>query len=204
MRRRIAAALLRCRAFVLSIFLTYTLSSAAGIVMVHSGSESALRKRDQVVRAAVTTDRSSIAYRSGDRVKAAVLDFAGNLLMAAVPQTVAGLGVVLPYFSVAYQGWIGGVVSVDREHRSRLRAPKGATYYLMVLVLQFTPFSLCIGAGVRFGVELYRANATAGWRLRDYHLPRPALGDVAAVYAVAAPLFLVASAFEFLSTWNVG
>lgn len=121
----------------------------------------------------------------------------------AIPQTLGGLGVVVPYFSVAYQGWIGGIVSVDGAHRSRLQSVKGASYYLLVLLLQFIPYSLCIGAGVRCGVELYRHNAVVGWMFWRYRLPRESLVDVGCAYAVAVPLFFVASAFEFLSPWNV-
>ena len=132
-----------------------------------------------------------------------VFDFVGNLFYAAIPQTVAGLGIVLPYFSVAYQGWVGGIVSVDSTHRSRLRGIKPATYYFLVLLLQFIPFSLTIGAGVRSGVELYRHNADISWRFWRYRLPRQSLVDLSCVFAVATPLFAVASAFEFLSPWNV-
>lgn len=115
----------------------------------------------------------------------------------------AGLGVILPYFSVAYQGWAGGIVSVDSAHRSRLRSIKAASYYFLVLLLQFIPFSLCIGAGVRCGVELYRHNSAVSWRFWRYRLPRECLADLGYVSAVTVPLFFVASVFEFLSPWNV-
>jgi hypothetical protein len=200
---RIIKAILRCRPFAVSIFLTYLLSSSVGIFMVHAGNGFALAQRDKTVQKALTADKSSIAYQSGDRVTALLLDFAGNLFCAAVPQTVAGLGVVLPYFSVAYQGWIGGIVSVDSTHRSRLRSIRGTAYYFLVLLLQFIPFSLSIGAGVRCGVELYRHNAAIGWRLWRYRLPQQSLVDLGCVFAVTVPLFFVASAFEFLSPWNV-
>ncbi|HET9426360.1 MAG TPA: hypothetical protein VFO55_13405 [Gemmatimonadaceae bacterium] len=198
----VGGALRRCRPFALSIFFTYVIASSTGMVMAHSGSRLALTRRDATVREALATDRSSIAYRAGDRMTAAVHDFAGNLFYAAIPQTVAGLGVVLPYFTVAYQGWIGGIVSVDGAHRSRLRTLKGASYYIIVLVLQFIPFSLSIGAGVRCGVELYRRNADVSWRFWRYRIPRETVLDVGRVYAVSVPLFFVASLFEFLSTWN--
>jgi hypothetical protein len=98
---------------------------------------------------------------------------------------------------------VGGIVSVDGKHRSRLRTKRGAAYYLLVLLLQFIPFSLCIGAGVRFGVELYRHNPSIGWRFWTYRLPRESLLDLGCAFAVAIPLFLAASAFEFLSSWNL-
>ncbi len=199
---RTIEALRRCKPFALSIFLTYVLSSAIGILMAHAGSTLALEQRDRIVRKAVTSDPASIAYRTGAPLRAVVHDFAGNLFSAAIPQAVAGLAVVPPYFSVAYQGWIGGIVSVDGEHRSRLRSARAASYYFLVLFLQFIPYSLSIGAGVRCGVELYRRNADTGWRFWRYRVSRQCLVDVGCVYAVAVPLFLVASAFEFLSPWN--
>lgn len=200
---RISKAILRCKPFALSIFLTYLLSSSAGIFMAHAGNRFALAQRDKTVQKALISDKASIAYQSGNHATALVLDFAGNLFYAAIPQTVAGLGVILPYFSVAYQGWVGGIVSVDSTHRSRLRSIKATSYYFLVLLLQFIPFSLSIGAGVRCGVELYRHNADISWRFWGYRLPRQSLVDLSCVFAVAVPLFFVASAFEFLSPWNV-
>ena len=203
MTDRIIQALLRCRPYVLSIFLTYVLSSSIGISMAHAGNSFALAQRDRIVHNAVTSDQASIDYQSGQPAAALLRDFAGNLFLSAIPQTVGGLGVVLPYFSVAYQGWVGGIVSVDGAHRSRLRTGKGASYYLIVLLMQFIPFSLCIGAGVRCGVELYRYNPRISWRFWEYRLPRETLIDLACVFAVAVPLFLAALAFEFLSSWNI-
>lgn len=200
---RIVLALRRCRPFAVSIFLTYLLSSSVGIFMAHGGNRFALARRDRTVQTALTTSRVSIAHQSGDHASAVVLDAAGNLFYAAIPQTVAGLGIVLPYFTVAYQGWIGGIVSVDGTHRSRLRSIRAAAYYFLVLLLQFIPFSLSIGAGVRCGVELYRHNADTSWRFWRYRLPRESLVDLACAVAVAVPIFVAASAFEFLSSWNV-
>ena len=202
MIERVGLAIYRGRRFAASIFLTYVVSSAAGIAMVHAGNRFALARRDTIVHAAVTSDQTSIAYASGHRGVALVRDAAGNLLFAAVPQTLGGLGVALPYFSVAYQGWVGGIVSVDGNHRSRLRTPRTASYYVLVLLLQFIPFSLCIGAGVRCGVELYRHNTAIGWRFWQYRLPRQCMTDLGYAFAVAVPLFVAASAFEFLSPWN--
>ncbi len=199
----IVKAVLRCRRFALSIFLTYLLSSSVGIYMVHSGNRFALAQRDKTVQKALTSDKALIAYQSGKRATAMVRDVGGNLFYAAIPQTVAGFGVILPYFSVAYQGWVGGIVSVDSTHRSRLRGIKAASYYFLVLLLQFIPFSLSIGAGVRCGVELYRDNAAVSWRFWRYRLPRECLVDLGYVFAVTVPLFFVASAFEFFSPWNV-
>lgn len=200
---RISQALRRSRVFALSIFLTYALSGSIGIAMAHGGNGFALAERDRIVHKAVTSDKASIDYKSGNRISALLHDFAGNLFFSAIPQTVGGLGVVLPYFSVAHQGWVGGIVSVNSAHASRLRNAKGATYYVLVLLLQWIPFSLVIGAGVKCGVDLYRSNTATSWRFWEYRLPRQTVVDLAWVFVVAVPLFLVASAFEFLSTWNV-
>jgi len=200
---RITQAILRGKPFAISIFLTYLLSSSVGIFMAHGGHRFALAQRDKTIQKALTSDKASIAYQSGNQVTALILDFAGNLFYAAIPQTVAGLGVVLPYFSVAHQGWVGGIVSVDRTHRSRLRSIRATSYYFLVLFLQFIAYSLSIGAGVRCGVELYRHNAATGWRFWRYRLPPESLVDLGWVYVVTVPLFFVASAFEFLSPWNV-
>jgi hypothetical protein len=51
-------------------------------------------------------------------------------------------------------------------------------------------------------VEFYRHNADVSWRFWRYRLPRRTLVDLGCVYAVAVPLFFLASAFEFLSPWN--
>jgi hypothetical protein len=203
MTDRIIAALGRCKLYALSIFLTYVMSSGVGILMAHAGNVFALAQRDSVVHRAVTSDRASIAHRTGNHTTAIVADFAGNLFYAAIPQTVAGLGVILPYFTVAHQGWVGGIVSVDRTHRSRFRSIKATSYYFLVLLLQFTAFSLSIGSGVRCGVELYRQNADVGWHVSRMRLPRESVVDVGCVYAVTIPLFFIASAFEFLSPWNI-
>ena len=200
---RIITAMRRCQPFAVSIFLTYLLSSSVGIFMAHTGNRFTLARRDKIIQKALDSDKATIAYQSGNPATALVLDFAGNLGYSAIPQTVAGLGVVLPYFSVAYQGWVGGIVSVDNTHRSRFRSIKATSYYCLVLLLQFIPFSLSIGAGVRCGVELYRHNAAIGWRVWRYRLPRQCLVDLGCVFMVTVPLFFVASAFEFLAPWNV-
>lgn len=198
---RIIEAIRRCRLYALSIFLTYLLSSSIGIFMAHGGNTLALAQRDRIVKTAVASD-TAIAHRSGAHATAALFDAAGNLFYAALPQTVLGLAVIPPYFSVAYQGWIGGIVSVDGRHLSRFRSARATSYYFIVLLLQFIPFSLCIGSGVRYGVELHRQNADVGWRLSQFRLPRQGLVDVGCAFAAAIPLFLIASAFEFLSPWN--
>jgi hypothetical protein len=199
---RAVIALRACAWYALTVFLAYALSAAVGAGMAHAGHRGALARRDAMVGRAVTHDQSSIDYRAGRHVRAALIDAAVNFTLAAVPQTVAGLTVVLPYLSVARQGWMGGIVSVDGAHRSRLRTVRGAAYYLGTLLLQFLAFSLCIGAGVRAGVALYRSNGLVGWRLWRYRFPDAVLADAARVVASSIPLFLLASCYEFFSPWN--
>lgn len=198
---RVAAAIRRSARYSLSIFLTYVVSATVGAVMVHAGSRSALSRRDAIVGRAAS-DRASVEHRAGRRTRAALADAAANFGLAALPQTVAGLTVVLPYLTVARQGWIGGIVSVDGRHASRLRSVRGAAYYLGVLLLQFLAFSLCIGGGVRCGVALYGENRQVGWRFWRYRVARSTLGDLLRVVGASIPLFLLASSFEFLSSWN--
>lgn len=171
----VATAIAHCKFQVLSIFPTYLLSSGVGIFMVHSGNPLALGERDRIVATANASEPAALSERSGDHLTAALQDFAANLFGAAVPQTLLGLGVFPPYISVAYQGWLGGIVSVDRYHSSRLIRTGAAAYYFTVLLLQFVPFSLTIGAGVRAGLDLYSHNAHNGWNLREYRVPHSAL-----------------------------
>ena len=97
-------------------------------------------------------------------------------------------------------GWVGGIVSVDGNHRSRLAESHARNYYLGVLILQLLPFSLTGGAGVYLGVAWYRS-----WRAIEFRwswklpLPRGALLDVVWIYVLAIPLFLMASFIEFLT-----
>jgi len=67
---RISRAILRCKPFALSIFLTYLLSSSAGIFLAHAGNRFALAQRDKTVQKALTSDKASIAYQSGDHATA--------------------------------------------------------------------------------------------------------------------------------------
>jgi len=199
---RAGAAVRRSARCAAAVFLTYVLSAAVGAVMVHAGNPAALARRDAMVGRALAHDRASIDYGAGRRFRAALADAAANLGLAALPQTVLGATVVLPFVTVARQGWAGGLVSVDGRHASRLRTARGAAYYLGVLLLQFIAFSLCIGGGVRCGVVFYRENRDVGWWLWRYRLAHAALADLALVVGASVPLFLLASSFEFLSSWN--
>jgi hypothetical protein len=196
-------ALQHCSIYAASIFLTYCLACLIGILMSHYGNEFALSQRDKIVGAAIANDKASINYQEGNNFKAALFDCAGNLFFAAVPQTALGFGIVFPYFSVTYQGWIGGIVSVDNSHQTRFKNFTASSYYFIVLLLQFIPFSLSIGVGIKCGVDCYRYNSTVSWKIWNYRIPKTSLKDLGYVYLVCIPLFFIASCFEFLSSWNI-
>lgn len=199
-------ALRRARTPILAMLLAQGLGLVVGVAMAHGGAPSALDRRDRIVGAARAIDPAAIALRQGHRWRAAAADFAGNLGYAAVPTTVLGLGVVLPYPVAAYRGWVGGIVSVDDQHRSRLREPREALYYVLVVVLQSIPYALAGGAGVRVGLGLWPPRAPASGPRRP-GLPRETLRetlreplrDVARIYALVVPLLFVASLVEFLA-----
>ena len=193
----ISHALRRARVAILSIAFLYTLSLLVGTTMVQTGYQPALAYRDYIVSNA-QSDSTLVALNSGNRLGAALRDFYGNLVLGAVPNTLGGLGVIFPYPFVAYRGWIGGIVSVNNAHVSRLATFSGAFYYLTTLVLQLLPYSLATGAGVNLGLSL--------WRKQTYYdgerwlgFPREAVLDVLRIYALIVPLFLVASLWEFLA-----
>jgi len=78
--------------------------------MVRSKNKFASSYRDKIVGNAITNDNASINYNKGNRFKAAIIDFSENLFISAIPQTFMGLSVIFPFFTSAYQGWIGGIV----------------------------------------------------------------------------------------------
>jgi uncharacterized membrane protein SpoIIM required for sporulation len=191
-------AIRRARFPILSIALTYVVAVLVGIVMAHSGVAFALNARDSIVGQAYNGSDATInAMQNGQPLQAALSDFSGNLFLGAVPSTVTGLGVVFPYPLAAYRGWVGGIVSVDGNHSSRLAQPGEAIYYLVTLLLQLIPYSLAGGAGVYFGLAYYRAHSHSP-APKWYVLPRPELVDVARIYLLVVPLFLIASLWEFL------
>ncbi|HZY39637.1 MAG TPA: hypothetical protein VFE53_23440 [Mucilaginibacter sp.] len=193
----------RCRVYVSAIFAIYCLSCFTGIMMVHNGSSYALSYRDKLVGRAQKTDKAAINYAKGKHFSAALADFSENLVLGAVPQTLAGFSIVIPFFTVAVQGWVGGIVSVDDKHQSRLAKFKPACYYFLVLLLQFIPYSLAIGAGVKCGVDFYNHNKIQGWYVWKFRIQKASLADLGYVYLFVIPLFFIASCFEFFSTWNI-
>ena len=187
----------RARLAILSVALTYAVSVAVGIGMASMGVEFALERRDAIVSDAQTSS-TLVAYRRGDRLEAALLDFAANLGLGGVTSTVLGISVVGAYPVIAYRGWVGGIVSVDAHHRSRLAAPDTALYYLVTLILQLVPYSIAGGVGVRLGVAAWRdIGASPGPSVLGLRTDR--LRDAAIAYVVIAPLFLVASLWEFFA-----
>jgi hypothetical protein len=170
--------------------------------MSHNGNNFTLSYRDKIV-GAVKTNKTSINYQKGNNFSAAVNDFEGNLLLGAVPQTLLGFGIVVPYFFVLKQGWVGGIVSVDSEHKSRFKNFKSTFYYFFVLLLQFIPYSLAIGAGIKCGIDFYNNNIINGWAIWKFKIQKTSIIDLGYVYIIVIPLFFIASCFEFLSTWNI-
>lgn len=192
----------RGRLSMVSVALMYVVSISLGILLTHTGNGYALSARDQLVNQAMQQDPAAIANNQGNSLQAALLDFAGNLSLGALPKTLAGLGIVTAYPLVAYQGWVGGIVSVRDDHSSRLdNLPSGA-YYLLTLLLQTIPYSLAVGAGVNAGISMFRPQPDYQGKKFLGLVPREALLDIGRIYLLAAPLFLIASLWEFFSPWN--
>jgi hypothetical protein len=192
--RMIFRAIYRARLAILTVGLTYLISVAVGMVMVHTGNPFALDYRDSIVSNAQSSP-IIVALRQNNRLQAALLDAGGNLI-GAVSNTLAGLGVIFPYPFIVYRGWIGGIVSIDGAHVSRLADPQEAFYYLSTLILQLIPSILAAGAGVNLGLSLYRS--------QPYYQGKKWLGvsveavrDVLWVYVLVIPLLLMASLWEF-------
>ena len=195
-------AVFRARWPILSIALTYLLSVGVGIVMVQNGNTFALKHRDEIVGKANTESSIRHAANRGDNLEAALRDFAGNLLQGSVPTSISGFAIIFPYPMVAYQGWIGGIVSAQWNGTSRFDHVHSTIYYLVTLILQLTAYSLVIGAGINGGISLFRP---APW-YRDQRLFKlfsmEVLRDFGRLYLLATPLFLIGSLWEFLSPWN--
>jgi len=199
----ILVAVSRARLPILTIGLTYAVFILVGIVMVHRGDAFALTYRDRLVSEAVQHNPASIAANQGDNVRAVFWDFAGNLVLGALPKTISGMGIIFPYPMVAHQGWVGGIVSVRGDHTSRLSDPQSALYYLLTLLLQIIPYSLGIGAGVNVGIALFRPPLVYQGAKWLNLFPKEAVRDLLRIYILVVALFWVASFWEFLSPWNL-
>lgn len=189
-------ALRRARAPIFVIAITYLLSLISGIFMVHSGNEFALSFRDRLVSEA----RSGSVLTQPDPFSMALADFSGNL-RGAVSDALGGLGVIFPFPFIAYRGWVGGIVSVDSSHASRLLNPASAAYYLSVLMLQLTGYTLAAGAGVNVGLSFWRTRPEYV-KKKWLGLPVEAFRDLGRIFVVVVPIFLLASLWEFLSPWR--
>jgi uncharacterized membrane protein SpoIIM required for sporulation len=187
---------------ILSMGLVYVTSVSIGIVMAHTHNQFALHYRDRLVARAQRNDRSAIAYREGNNFKAATIDFTQNLALGAVTETIIGLTVFSPYGFAGFRGWVGGIVSVDKEHKSRLSDKKGALYYLITLLLQLIPYSLAGGIGIKLGLSYFKKYQEYRNDKRYFGYPVGALRDVGLTYILVIPLFFIASLWEFLSPWN--
>ena len=164
------------------------------MIMVHTGNEWAIARRDQIVAGAQSSS-SIIALNQNNRLRAAVLDFGSNL-RGAITDTLGGLGVVFPFPLIAYRGWVGGIVSIDSSHVSRFSEPEEAAYYLITLTLQLIPYVLAGGAGVNMGLTLYRPRSFYQGE-KWLGIPKEAIRDVFRIYLLVVPLFLLASLWEF-------
>jgi len=163
----------------------------------------ALKVRDQLVSKAVQQDPAAIASNKGDNLQAALLDFGGNLMLGALPKTVSGMAVIPAYPLLAYQGWVGGIVSVRDDHSSRPNHFRSAVYYLLTILLQITGYSLAVGAGVNVGIAMFRPQSYYQGDKWLGMIPKEALRDVGRIYTLVIPIFLFASLWEFLSPWNL-
>lgn len=189
-------ALQRARPGILIVAITYALSLGSGMLMAHAGNRLAIGFRDSIVARAHRADPAARANDAGAHGTAAALDFSRNLGLAAVPETIGGLTLVLPVGMAAYRGWVGGIVSVDQHHESRLRHPGSAAYYLVTLILQLTAFTLAGGGGLHLGWTFIRKRGPfvgPAW----FRLPKPALVDIAWLYVLIVPLFAAGSLWEF-------
>jgi hypothetical protein len=63
-------------------------------------------------------------------------------------------------------------------------------------------YSIAGGVGVRLGLSYFRDYPEYRGERKWLGYPIGALRDVLHAYAVITPLFLIASLWEFLSTWN--
>ena len=181
---RIERALRHARFGIWTIALTYGLSVFAGLAMVHSGNRFALDFRDNLVGKAQRESVILRQFQRGNSVAAAGMDAAGNAV-AGLLSAISGYGVPAGYAVAAYRGWIGGVVSIDGAHRSRLATSYGAFYYLVTLLLQLVPYSLAGGAGVSMGIASFASESRTGYhgpRMPWLRIPYEAIRDAGWIY----------------------
>ena len=194
---RLSAALGRARTPIAIVALASLGPLVVGAALATTGNTFALSQRDGIVAAAQGSDITE-AYEQNERLEAALLDFRANV-GAALVTSVTGLAVVGPLPIAAYRGWVGGLVSVDERHVSRLSQPGSAFYYLVTLALQLIPYILASGAGMHLGIAAWRHRNDASVHSRmTLRIPDEAIRDVGWIWALALPIFLAGSLFEFL------
>jgi hypothetical protein len=195
--RRVSEALGRARVPIAIVAFASICLLVVGAVLATAGNGFALSERDRIVGAAQGSEING-AYNQDERVRAALLDFGGNV-EAALVTSVTGLAIVGPVPIAAYRGWVGGIVSVDGRHVSRLSQPGTALYYLVTVTLQLIPYILTGGAGMYLGFVTWRRRNDASVRPRlTLRIPGEAIRDVGWIWALALPIFLAGSLFEFL------
>lgn len=179
--------------------MTYVSFLLLGIALASSGWSLAVNQRDSVVNGSRTSP-ILVEDRQGNHLTAALLDFAANTGLGAIPTSIIGLTVIGPFPIAAYRGWVGGIVSIDSSHHSRLATPSGATYYIVTIVLQLIGYVLTMGAGIHVGWSAWKIrNDTSVRSIAGVRIPSSALRDAGYIYMVAVPVFLFGSLWEFLA-----
>src|SRR5256885_398636 len=189
----------RARAPIAASAATYLTFLLLGIVLATSGWALAVDQRDSIVNGA-QTNPITMENRQGNHLAAAMLDFGANLGLGAIPTSIIGLTIVGPFPIAAYRGWVGGIVAIDSSHHSRLATPSGATYYIVTILLQLIGYVLTMGAGIHVGWSAWKIRNEASVRsVAGIRIPVSAFRDAGYIYAVAVPVFLIGSLWEFLA-----
>jgi hypothetical protein len=178
---------------------TYVAFLLLGIALATSGWGPAVSQRDSIVKGAQTSPIQT-QYGQGNRLTAALLDFGANAALGAIPTSIIGLTVIGPFPIAAYRGWVGGIVSIDSGHRSRLATPSGAAYYIVTIILQLIGYVLTMAAGIHVGWTAWKIrNDSSAPSIAGVRIPWSALSDAGYLYVIAMPAFLAGSLWEFFA-----